>query len=116
MRGGNNSDAHSCLVRACSDYLSAIKAWHFKVHGHLGQVPGLPDVIGCMRVDHVSGRIYGQLIAVEVKTGSAQLTAKQREVKADIVRNGGLYVEVRRIEDLETALYDAGLVRRRLLT
>lgn len=101
------SDDHSALVRGCLDYLAARGAWTFKVMGGLGQKPGIPDLLACLN---------GRLIGVECKTGRARMSAAQHVEADGLAGAGDLFVECRQIEDLERALYNAGLVRSRLLT
>ena len=104
--GGNTSDAHSALVRLCIDYLQVQGAWVYKVHGGLGSRPGVPDLLCCLR---------GRLIGLECKTGRARLSAAQLVEADDLRRAGALALEIRRIDDLEDALLDAGLIPHRRL-
>jgi hypothetical protein len=103
--GGNNSDAHSCLVKAVLDYLRVNGAWVFKVGGGNFQKPGVPDVLAC---------IHGRLISVECKTGRGKLSPTQQVERDGLLSAGAVFVECRQIEELEDALIPLGLVRFRL--
>ena len=105
-RGGNQGINHSALIACIRDYLAVQGAWQMKVLGGMGQRPGIPDVLACLR---------GRLIAVEVKTGAAVLSAAQQRERGALERAGALYIEARRIEDVEDLLVAAGLVMPSLM-
>jgi len=95
------------LTRQIIELLRVLGAWTLKVHGHLGQRRGTPDIVGCFR-----GRFFG----FEVKSPQARrgLTAEQaRELEA-IRAAGGIAAEVRSLEDVVAALrqVDAEMDRR----
>ena len=113
-RGGNQSDAHSCLIASVRDYLKVRGAFVYKVWGNAFGKGGMPDSISALPV-WLGGRRVAVWVAVECKTGSATLTKLQREVKAELEAAGVLYVVCRQLEDLEDALVDAGLVEYRAL-
>ena len=56
------------ITRAIMDYLRLRGAWVLKVHGHLGQLPGVPDVLFCLQ---------GRFGAIEVKVPQPLNTPKQ---------------------------------------
>jgi hypothetical protein len=116
-RGGNHSETHTALLKACEDYLRLHGAWTFRVHGHLGQRVGVPDLLACLPTIggfwHV-GRV-GHLIAVEVKTGRGRLTAIQERERDALQQVYAVWVLVRRLEDLEDALLNAGLIAERAI-
>ena len=58
------------ITAAILDYLKLRGAWVMKVHGHLGQAPGVPDIIFCLG---------GRFGAIEVKLPQALNTPKQTE-------------------------------------
>ena len=58
------------ITAAIVDYLRLRGAWVLKVHGHLGQLPGVPDLIFCLR---------GRFGAIEVKVPQPLKTPKQIE-------------------------------------
>jgi hypothetical protein len=111
-RGGDRSETHTALLKTCEDYLRLHGAWTFRVHGHLGQRVGVPDLLACLPTIggfwHV-GRV-GHLIAVEVKTGKSTLSQVQHAEKEALSAVYAVYVECRRLEDLEAALLAAGLI------
>jgi len=69
------------ITRAILDYLRLRGAWVFKVHGHLGQRPGVPDILACYR---------GRFLAIEVKRLGAALTVRQEAELAAIRGAGGV--------------------------
>ena len=92
------------ITSAITDYLKLRGAWYAKMHGHLGQIPGIPDLLFCWR-----GRFGG----IEVKVPRPQNTVKQRErflspaQRAQllaITRAGGLAIVATRLEDVMAIL------------
>jgi hypothetical protein len=59
------------------------------------QTPGISDYVGLK---------LGRFIGVECKSGKNKLTAAQAEFKAQVEREGGLFVEYRQPGDLAAAL------------
>lgn len=59
-------------------------------------LPGSTDLIGI--------RAGGQFLAIEVKTGTGRLSPQQINFRDMILKQGGLYVEARCVEDVERAL------------
>lgn len=109
---------HAELVRVVTDYLAAIGAWYFKAAGGAYQVPGLPDLIGCLPPAGLPAAERGmhaaEFFCVELKTGKADLTGKQREVREAIERACGLYILAHSVDEVEDALVAAGLTTARL--
>lgn len=58
------ADVAGCVA----DYLRLRRVWFFRPHGHLGQLPGVPDFIGCW---------CGRFLAIECKAPRPLNTAKQ---------------------------------------
>jgi hypothetical protein len=78
------------IERAILDMLSMMGAWVFKVHGHLGQRPGVPDILACLN---------GQFIAIEVKAPEGEVVHYGRDGKPRVRRlKGGELTELQRIE------------------
>lgn len=92
---------HASLMLALRDYLRVRGAWELKVAGGAYQKPGAPDFVCCIK---------GRFLACEGKTGSATLTPAQVREKRAIEHSGGLYVVAHTVDDLESALLDAGLI------
>ena len=105
-RGGNHSTAHSQLVTDCITYVSYRGAWVLKIWGNPFMRAGVPDVLVCLR---------GRFVAIECKTGKADLEIKQVEERERLVDAGALYILARSLDDLEDALLTAGLVDSRAL-
>lgn len=106
MSGGNQSEAHSGLVKSASDYILYRGGWIYKVWGSAFSRKGVPDLLGCYA---------GRLIAIECKTGKAVLDRYQQHEREKLERAGALYVLCRQVEDLERALVAAGLCEPALL-
>lgn len=83
----SESDITGCIT----DYLTLIGAWWLKVHGHLGQRKGIPDIIACFK-----GRFYG----IEVKTERGEASDDQLAEIARIRKAGGTAFVARRLEDV----------------
>lgn len=69
------------ITRAIMDYLLLMGAWVFKVHGHLGQKKGVPDILACHR---------GRFIAIEVKRPGGKLSEHQEQQLEEIRVAGGV--------------------------
>lgn len=92
------------ITRQVVDYLPMRGAWLFKVHGHLGQLPGVPDILACFQ---------GRFLAIEVKIPQPLNTPKQiegfirpaqrRQLEA-ITRAGGKVLVVTDIGDVIRAV------------
>ena len=108
-RGGVQNTAHQELVRFCTDYISSRGGWHYKAWGALSRA-GCPDLVCCLPTP-AGGRFAG----IEVKTGKAILNPAQEREREAILRSGGIFLTVRRPEDLEAGLLAAGLVREAIL-
>lgn len=105
--GGNRSATHTQLRQSVCDYLGLQGAWFLPILGGLGIRRGSPDVVASLR---------GRFIAVECKTGNAELDRHQRGAREWLERAGAIYVECRRLEDLQEALDAAGLTLMGRLT
>lgn len=79
------------LVRATQQLLEHLGAWHFKVHGHLGQRPGVPDIVACVR---------GRFVAIELKGPRGKVTAHQEKEVHRIRQAGGIAGVARSIDDV----------------
>ena len=87
------------ITKQIEDLLRMVGAWTFKVHGHLGQRPGIPDIIACLN---------GQLIAIEVKTPKGKLSARQASEIEAIRAAGGIAFVARSPEEVYQALEREG--------
>jgi len=56
---------------------------------------GSADILGCMQ---------SKFVAIEVKTGSGKLSDFQKNFKAVIEKNGGIFIEGRSVEQVVTEL------------
>ena len=79
------------ITRAIMDYLLLKGAWVFKVHGHLGQKKGVPDILACLQ---------GRFIAIEVKRPGGKLSEYQEREIAAIERAGGRTIVARDVSDV----------------
>lgn len=64
-------------------------------------VKGASDLIGLLRPN-------GQLIAVEIKTGTGHLTKEQRAFGKMIESQGGIFVCARSVDDVANRLHSEG--------
>lgn len=97
------------ITRAVRDLLRALGIPHFKVHGHLGQERGVPDIIGCLPP-------HGKMVAIEVKGSRGRVTDAQREWLARYEAAGAVTGVVRSVEDVIELLEQGGYaVREKLL-
>lgn len=85
--------------------LRQVPAW--RIHGHLGQTPGISDIIGVWpKTGRPSGSrrrpgsIRGQFLAVEVKAGEDKLSEPQEAFLEAVRQAGGLAVVARSLEDV----------------
>jgi hypothetical protein len=98
------------ITATIRDYLRLIGCWELKVHGHLGQRAGVPDLIACLPP-------AGRLVAVEVKRpGGAgnrggSVTREQRAELTAIARAGGIAIVARDLDDVRAVLEPLGLAR-----
>lgn len=92
---------HAELVKSVRKYLKERGAYEFKVLGGIGQRSGIGDVVACLR---------GRYVMCEVKTGTATMTNNQIRENLAVEQAGGLFIEVRSIEQLENTLLAAGLL------
>jgi len=97
------------ITRAIMDYLRLRGAWVLKVHGHLGQLPGVPDIIFCL---------HGRFGAIEVKVPQPLKTPKQverflapdqRQQLEAIARAGGQALVVTDVADVMLAIEGGSL-------
>lgn len=77
-----------------------IGAWVFKVHGHLGQRPGVPDLLCCYK---------GRLIGIEVKTERGRASERQLQEIESIRASGGIAFIARTVTDVYNQLKAHGL-------
>jgi len=85
----------SDIVAAITDYLRLRGAWVLKVHGHLGQRPGVPDILACYR---------GHFLALEVKRPRCRPSRHQETEIAAILAAGGQAAVVSDLEAVEAIL------------
>jgi hypothetical protein len=83
------------ITRGVVDYLALIGAWGLKIHGHLGQRAGVPDVLACVRA---------RFVAIEVKRPGGKLSPRQIDELAAIVQAGGVGLVVDDVTELVAAL------------
>ena len=67
---------------------------------------GISDVLGCLP--------WGQLIAVEIKTGKDRQSSEQKIFQEDIEKNNGIYLIIENtdqlIEKIDNLFYDKSLI------
>ncbi len=80
----------SDIVAAVLDYLRLRGAWVLKTHGHLGQRPGIPDIVACYR---------GRFLCLEVKRPGGRLSPRQAAELAAIKEAGGIAEVVTSLDD-----------------
>lgn len=86
-------------MRQIENFLLMLGAWVFKVHGHLGQRPGVPDLLCCLD---------GRLVAIEVKTERGKPTERQLREIEGIRASGGVAFIARSVEEVYEQLKLAG--------
>lgn len=92
------------MTKAIREILRFNHIWHYKVHGGLGQEPGIPDLVCCMN---------GLFVGIEVKIAPKKLSPKQQEKKEGIERAKGLFITAYTIEDVINGLgLDRKLIRQ----
>jgi hypothetical protein len=85
----------SDIVAAIIDYLRLRGAWVLKTHGHLGQRPGVPDILSCYQ---------GRFLAFEVKRPGGQPSARQMTEIATIRAAGGMAEVVHGLDEVIAVL------------
>jgi hypothetical protein len=103
--------AHNALCKAIGDYVGYMGGYLVKNWGGPIGAKGRPDLEGCF--SDQSGR--GRFLSIEVKTGTGELSADQREHKRRIERAGGIFIEARSVDDVQERLLAEGLVKTRTL-
>lgn len=90
------------LTRQIIELLRILGAYVVKVHGHLGQRRGLPDIWAVYR---------GRAVAIEVKSPRARrgLTPEQARELQLVRAAGGIAVVARSLEDVVAALRPYGV-------
>jgi hypothetical protein len=113
--GANRHAAHGDVLTCIQDYLRAIGAWQLKIWGNPMMRAGVPDLLACVptrRYEMVpEARRWRShvLVAVEVKTGTARLSAAQCVEREALLYAGAVYVEAHDLTDLIDALVAQGL-------
>lgn len=93
------------IKRALKRYIESIGGYWVLVQGGAYSKPGDPDIIACVR---------GRFVGIESKTATGVLSPVQRTRAKQISEAGGIHVIARNTEQLESALRDAGLLRKPL--
>lgn len=91
---------HSDLRRTVCRYLDIQGAYYLPILGGLGTRSGSPDILCCLR---------GRFVAIELKVKRDKLRPKQVEQRRLIEQAGGLWIQARRLEDVQDALEADGL-------
>lgn len=84
------------FVKRLTLWLVELGAFAFKTHGHVYQIAGLPDVIGCYR---------GLFFGFECKRPGKTASKLQEFIGKKIIQAGGLFATVTTIEEAESALF-----------
>lgn len=87
------------ITAAVLDYLAIVGTWSLKVHGHLGQRAGVPDVLACLR---------GRFVAIEIKRPGGKLSAEQRRELVAVTAAGGIALVVTDVDQVITAAVAMG--------
>jgi len=64
----------------------------FRTPVRAGYVAGVPDILGVLK---------GVAIGIEVKSETGKLSKAQKAFKEQFEKQGGVYIEARRIEDVQ---------------
>ena len=95
-------EAH--VTMCVADYLRLRQVWFFRPLGHLGQIPGIPDFVGCWR---------GRFLGIECKAPrplntpkqiAGFLGEKQRAQLLAIHEAGGLAIVATDIDDVRQVM------------
>jgi hypothetical protein len=105
-KGANRSANHSALLSACEEYVRLHGGWTLRIIGGVGQRAGSPDCVGVLA---------GRALCIEAKTGRARLSVAQEREQVRWIEAGAVYCVVRALDDLEAALYGAGVITARSL-
>ena len=108
----NHTAAHTALCQAIRQYLDGVGAWHNKNAGSMYQRDGLPD-FSCHIWEPGTRRPVS--FYIEAKTGKGVLRQSQKDVRAEILQTGGIYIEARSVDDVHDRLFAEGLVLDLLL-
>ncbi|PIU57853.1 MAG: hypothetical protein COS89_03385 [Deltaproteobacteria bacterium CG07_land_8_20_14_0_80_38_7] len=87
-------------TRQIRDYLKYRGVFHWKNFSTLGSVPGIPDIIGCLKKRCECGRIHGVFLGVEVKTPDNSLSKPQEKFIMNLKDAGGIAFKATSVEDL----------------
>jgi hypothetical protein len=91
MRNGKITP-ETILKRQCVSYLNWQHIFHFPIMQGFASVKGIPD-----RIAIKDGKFYG----LEFKAGKGKLSEYQEKFKKEVEGAGGIYIEVREVEDLQ---------------
>jgi hypothetical protein len=108
----DRTQQHSSLLRACEEYIRLHGGWTLRIAGGVAMRRGAPDVVAVLRQPQTG---EGAMVVIEAKTGKGRLTGAQEQERARWEDAGAVYCECRSLDDLETALLDAGLIAERSL-
>ncbi len=106
--------AHQTLLNRCLLFLSGHgRAWANDTPGLAYTRDGTPFKSGLKGSSDILGVLApnGQLIAVEVKTGTGSLTKEQRAFGKMIESQGGIFVCARSVDDVAERLTQEGYAR-----
>lgn len=105
----NRSAPHSQLLKTIREYIQTIGGYEVNVLGGIGARVGVPDLLCAVPV-----RRYGpaRFVAIEAKTGTGVLSAKQRLERDKVIAARALHIEAHSLEDIEHALLSAGIIER----
>lgn len=110
--GGNQSKAHTALVRAIRLALGDepdLVLWPMQPVGKPDSDTGRPLRGGPVGMADLCGILAprGRWFCLEVKTGRASQSSRQKAWEAIVLRHGGYYAVVRSVEDAWGALWEA---------
>ena len=88
------------ITRSIRDYLTIRKVFHWKVFQTLGSVKGISDILGILPCRCECGRKYGQMLAIEVKTTTNDLSTHQATFLRNAEEAGAVAIMARGVTDL----------------
>lgn len=99
----NKINPETLLTNSIRSMLKTFGIFHYKNHGGLGSVPGLPDITGCLK----DGRGFW----IEVKTVNGRISPHQERFIQNIKESGGIAFVARSLDDV---IENLGLQKRML--
>ena len=110
---GPEAEILKAIVEFLALYPKNVVAWRNNT-GAYCPAPGRFVRFGLKGSADITGLLKGgRRLEIEVKAPKGHLTEEQEAFGAMVTKMGGLYIEARSVEDVQTALRKAGAWRRR---